>query len=85
MRKEIDRGIKYKMDLIRIGLETAEYKVLGTVALYKKQRFSDLLNNGKKFIVLRDVKVFPLSSEGSSYEKDYLMVNKDFVVLSWEE
>lgn len=85
MGKEMDRGIKYKMDLIRIGLETAKCKVFGTVALYKKQRFSDLLNNGKKFIVLRDVKVSPLDSEGSSYEKEYLMVNKDFIVLSWEE
>lgn len=85
MRKEMDRGIKYKMDLIRIGLETTKYKALGTVALFKKQSFSDLLNNGKKFIVLKDVKVSPLDSEGSSYEKEYLMVNKDFIVLSWEE
>ena len=80
-----NRGIKYKMNLVEIGLETAEYKVLGTAFLYKKQRFSDLLNDDKKkFIVLKDAKVSPLDSEGSSDEKEYLMVNKNFIVLSWE-
>ena len=70
MREEMYKGIKYEMDAIRIGLETAKYKALGTVFLYKNQRLSDLLNDERKFIILKDVKVLPLNSQDGSYEKN---------------
>ncbi len=79
------KPIKYSMDLVEIGLETAKYKILGTAFLYKDKRFSDSLNNGRSFIILRDAKVFSLGSKMLLYEKDYLMVNKDSILLSWEE
>jgi len=76
---------KYQMNLVEIGLETTEYKILGTASLYKNQRFSDLLNDKKNFIVLRNVKVYPRNGKERSYEKEYLMINKDSIVLAWEE
>jgi len=76
---------KYQMNLVEIGLETTEYKILGTASLYKNQRFSDLLNDKKNLIVLRNVKVYPRNSKERSYEKEYLMINKDSIVLAWEE
>lgn len=66
-----------------MGLEAAK-KALGTVFLYKDQRLSDLLNDERKFIILKDVKVLLLNSQDGSYKK-YLTINKDFIVLSWEE
>ena len=55
-----------------MGLEAAKYKALGTVFLYKNQRLSDLLNDERKFIILKDVKVLPLNSnsQDGSYEKN---------------
>ena len=76
---------KYQMNLVEIGLETTEYKILGTASLYKNQRFSDLLNDKKNLIVLRNVKVYPRNGKNCSYEKEYLMINKDSIVLAWEE
>ena len=52
--------------------------------MHKDQRLSDLLNDERKFIILKDVKVLLLNSQDGSYKK-YLMINKDFIVLSWEE
>ena len=82
-----NRGfVKYEMDLIQVGLETARYKILGKASLYKKQRFSDLLNDEKKsFIVLKDVKVFPIGSKEVLLEREYLMIKKDLIVFAWEE
>ena len=77
--------IKYHVDFIEVGLETSKYKILGKVPLYKNKRFSDSLNDEKDFIVLRDVKVFSLKDNKLFYEKEYLMVNKSCVLLSWEE
>jgi len=77
--------IKYEMNLVKIGLETEAYKALGKASLSKNQRFSDLLNDNKNFVVLRDVKVFPLNGKEDSYEKEYLMVNKNSIIFAWEE
>lgn len=77
--------IKYEMNLADIGLETVAYKALGKASLSKNQRLSDLLNDDKKFVVLRDAKVLPLKDKGHSYEKEYLMVNKNSIVFAWEE
>ncbi len=77
--------IKYSVDFIEVGLETSNYKILGKVPLYKNKRFSDSLNDEKVFIVLRDARVFSLKDNKLFYEKEYLMVNKNCILLSWEE
>ena len=77
--------IKYSVDFIEVGLETSNYKILGKVPLYKNRRFSDSLNDEKVFIVLRDTRVFSLKDNKLCYEKEYLMINKNCILLSWEE
>lgn len=91
----MDRGVKkmvYKPDKklikgkkVKVGLETPKHRILGRVFLIKNERFSDLLNNGKSFVALTDVKVFSLNSNKILSEKDHFIINKDFIVIAWEE
>jgi hypothetical protein len=70
---------------VEIELETTKYKILGRAFLHKNKRFSDLLNDEKGFLVLTDVKVFPLNGKEILFKKEHLMINKDSIVLAWEE
>ncbi len=83
--KEVRGFMRYQMNSVEIGLETAEYRISGMVSLYKNRRLSDLLNDERGFVVLRNAKVLPVNSSNSSYQKQCLMVNKESIILAWED
>lgn len=71
---------------VRVGLETAKYKILGKIFLLKDWRLSDLLNqNERGFLVLTNAKAFSVDGKDVLCEKEFLMINKNSIVLAWEE
>jgi len=67
---------------IRVTVETTKYRISGKVFVRYDLRLSDLLNETRKgFLVLTDVQVFSLTDNAILYEKDFLPVNKNQIVL----
>lgn len=63
-------------------VETTKYRISGKVFVRYDLRLSDLLNETREgFLVLTDVQVFSLTDNAISYEKDFLAVNKNQIVL----
>ena len=71
-----------KGERIRVTVETTKYRISGKVFVRYDLRLSDLLNETREgFLVLTDVQVFSLTDDAILYEKDFLAVNKNQIVL----
>jgi hypothetical protein len=68
-----------------VGIETSRYRIRGRLVQHKDSRFSDSLNRQRDFIVLCDAKVMPLDNVGEARKYSALMVNRDEVILAWED
>jgi len=65
-----------------VSIETMKYRISGKVFVRWNLRLSDLLNETPKaFLVLTDVQVFLLTDHAILYEKDFLAVNKNSIIL----
>ena len=65
-----------------VTVETTKYRISGRVFIPGDLRLSDLLNETLKgFLVLTDCQVFSLADSALLYEKDFLAVNKNSIVL----
>ena len=69
-----------------VSIETMKYRIAGKVFIRWDLRLSDLLNETPKaFLVLTDVQVFSLTDQAIVYEKDFLAVNKNSIILVSED
>lgn len=68
-----------------VGIETSRYRIRGRLVQHKDSRFSDSLNRQRDFIVLCNAEVVPLNEAGETRQYNALMVNRDEVILAWED
>ena len=70
---------------IRVEIITAKYKIEGNVHVIYNHRASDMLNSKEHFIAVTDAIIYPVDKQEPLFEKDFIAVNKNFIICLTEK